>query len=134
MQYIGLQRQIRRNNRNSFFLLITFPLLLLGMLYIFLFFADKQDIESTNQHFLVGTPFVIIGVCIWFLIAWAGHARIIRMATGAKPLQRTENKRVYNLVENLCIQQGMKMPSVYVINDDSLNAFASGLSEKSYAV
>jgi heat shock protein HtpX len=134
MQYIGLQHQISRNNRNSFFLLITFPLLLLGMLYIFLFFADKQDIESTNQHFLVGTPFVITGVCIWFLIAWAGHATIIRMATGAKPLQRMENKRVYNLVENLCIQQGMKMPSVYVINDDSLNAFASGLSEKTYAV
>lgn len=134
MQYIGLQHQISRNNRNSILLLVTFPLLLLGMLYIFLFFADKQDIESTNQHFLTGVPFVITAVCIWFLIAWAGHATIIRMATGAKPIQRTENKRVYNLVENLCIQQGMKMPSVYVINDDSLNAFASGINERTYSV
>jgi heat shock protein HtpX len=134
MQYIGLQHQISRNNRNSFLLLITFPLLLLGMLYIFLFFADKQDVESANDHFLIGTPFVIIAVCTWFLIAWAGHATIIRMATGAKPLQRMENKRVYNLVENLCIQQGMEMPSVHVIDDDSLNAFASGINEKTYAV
>jgi heat shock protein HtpX len=134
MQYIGLQHQISHNNRNSFLLLITFPLLLLGMLYVFLFFADRQDVESTNQHFLTGVPFVIIGVCIWFLIAWGGHAAFIRMATGAKPLQRTENKRVYNLVENLCIQQGMKMPSIYIIDDDSLNAFASGINEKTYAV
>jgi heat shock protein HtpX len=104
------------------------------MLYIFLFFADKQDIESTNLHFLAGVPFVITAVCIWFLIAWGSHATIIRLATGAKPLQRTENKRVYNLVENLCIQQGMKMPSVYVINDDSLNAFASGINERTYSV
>ena len=134
MQYTGLQHQISRNNRNSILLLITFPLLLLGMLYIFLFFADKQDIESTNLHFLAGVPFVITAVCIWFLIAWGSHATIIRLATGAKPLQRTENKRVYNLVENLCIQQGMKMPSVYVINDDSLNAFASGINERTYSV
>src|SRR6476620_7055702 len=134
MQYIGLQYQISRNNRNSLLLLVTFPLLLLGMLYAFLFFADKQDIESTNQHFFGGVPFVIVGVCIWFLIAWAAHATIIRMATGAKPLERTQNKRVYNLVENLCIQQGMKMPSVYVIDDDSLNAFASGINEKTYSV
>jgi len=134
MQYIGLQHQISRNNRNSILLLITFPLLLLGMLYIFLFFADKQDIESTNLHFLAGVPFVITAVCIWFLIAWGSHATIIRLATGAKPLQRTENKRVYNLVENLCIQQGMQMPSVYIINDDSLNAFASGINERTYSV
>ena len=101
---------------------------------MFFFFADKQDVESTNEHFLTGVPFVIIVVCIWFLIAWAGHAAIIRMATGANPLLRTENKRVYNLVENLCIQQGMKMPSIYIIDDDSLNAFASGINEKTYAV
>ena len=74
MQYIGLQHQISRNNRNSFLLLITFPLLLLLECYMFSLFADKQDVESTNQHFLTGAPFVIIVVCIWFLIAWAGHA------------------------------------------------------------
>jgi heat shock protein HtpX len=134
MQYVGLYHQISRNNRNSFFLLIAFPTLLLGMFYIFFFFADKQDTELTNEHFLLVMPFVLIGVGIWFLIAWAGHAAFIRMATGAKPLERRENKRIYNLVENLCIQQGMAMPSVYIIDDDSLNAFASGINKKTYAV
>jgi len=134
MHYVGLQHQISRNNRNSFFLLITFPALLLGMFYAFFFFTDKQDPELVNQHFLMALPFVLIGVSIWFLIAWAGHAAFIRMATGARPLERIENKRVYNLVENLCIQQGMTMPSVYIIDDDSLNAFASGINTKTYSI
>lgn len=45
-----------------------------------------------------------------------------------------KNKRVYNLVENLCISQGMTMLKVYIIEDDSLNAFASGISKRSYSV
>ena len=134
MKYVGLQHQVSRNNRNSFLLLIAFPLLLLGMFYTFFFFTDKQDTELVNRHFLAALPFVLIGVSLWFLIAWAGHAAFIRLATGAGPLERMNNKRVYNLVENLCIQQGMPMPSVYVIDDDSLNAFASGINTKTYSV
>jgi heat shock protein HtpX len=134
MKYVGLTHQIQRNNRNSFLLLITFPVVLLGMFYVFFFFVDKQDIELTNQHFTQIIPFVLIGVSIWFLIAWAGHATFIRMATGSKPLERKENTRVYNLVENLCIQLGMKTPVIYIIDDDSLNAFASGINTSTYSV
>src|SRR5687768_6129290 len=134
MEYVGLQKQISRNNRYSLLLLIAFPALLLGMFYIFFFFADKQNIEAVNYHFLQVMPFVLIGVGIWFLIAWLGHSSFIRLATGSKPLERMENKRVYNLVENLCIQQGMTMPAVYVIEDDSLNAFASGINSKTFSV
>jgi heat shock protein HtpX len=59
---------------------------------------------------------------------------MIRMATGSKPLDRMTNKRVYNLLENLCISVGMKMPKLYIIPDDSLNAFASGVSEATYSI
>jgi heat shock protein HtpX len=134
MQYVGLSEQIRKNNKYSVLLLIAFPLLLLAMFYAFFFFYEKQKMELVNEHFLISLPFVIIGVGIWFLIAWAGHATFIRLATGAKPLERKENKRVYNLVENLCIQQGMTMPAVYVIEDDSLNAYASGINSKTFSV
>ena len=70
------------------------------------------------------------GVGIWFLIAWAGHNTFIKLSTGAKSLERKENKRVYNLLENICISQGMKMPKLNIIEDDSLNAFASGINDK----
>ena len=145
MKYTGLHQQIQRNNTNSFLLLIAFPALLLGMFYIIIYFIAKDNLSeypdenypiSTdhNTMFLSVVPFILIGVGIWFLIAWAGHAAFIRLATGAKPLERKENKRVYNLVENLCISKGMKMPNVNIIEDDSLNAFASGIDERSYTV
>ena len=134
MQYVGIQSQISRNNRFSFLLLIAFPILLIGMFYVFFFFVDKQDVDAVNQHFLTSIPFVIVGVLIWFLIAYTSNAAMIRYATGSQPLERKENMRVYNLVENLCIQLGMKTPNIYIIDDDSLNAFASGIDEKSYSI
>jgi heat shock protein HtpX len=134
MQYVGLDKQIRKNNFNSVLLLVAFPALLLGMFYAFFFFINDQNIDEANLQFIQVMPLVLIGVGIWFLIAWAGHATFIRLATGAKPLERTENKRVYNLVENLCISQGMVTPKIYVIEDDSLNAHASGISNSTFSV
>lgn len=145
MKYIGLHQQIQRNNFNSFLLLIAFPVLLLVMFYVVIYFIARDNASEYpgdnypisidhNAMFLTVVPFILIGVGIWFLIAWATHAAFIRLATGSKPLERKENKRVYNLVENLCISQGMKMPKINIIEDDSLNAFASGIDQKSYSV
>ncbi|MEI6276841.1 MAG: M48 family metallopeptidase, partial [Prolixibacteraceae bacterium] len=54
--------------------------------------------------------------------------------TGSQPLERMENKRVYNLVENLCISRGMKIPQIFIIEDTSLNAFASGINDRTFSV
>lgn len=134
MKYVGLSRQIQRNNFNSFLLLIAFPALLLGMFYALFFFTGDQNIDEANGNFIRIMPFVLTGTGIWFLIAWAGHSAFIRLATGSKPLERTENKRIYNLLENICISQGMKMPKLYIIEDDSLNAFASDINDNNYSI
>jgi heat shock protein HtpX len=141
MKYTGLHQQIQRNNTNSILLLIAFPALLLGMFYVIIYFIEQNNssgygdqTSAINSRFFSIVPFILMGVVLWFLIAWAGHTAFIRFATGAQPLKRTENIRVYNLVENLCIAGGMKMPDVYVINDHSLNAFASGIDEKSFSI
>jgi heat shock protein HtpX len=143
MRYIGLDKQIRKNNFNSLLLLIAFPVLLLAMMYAAVYFITKNQnahaesydtIYDPTNIFFNTAPVVLVAVGIWFLIAWVGHSAFIRLATGSKPLERKENKRVYNLIENLCIQSGMTMPKVYVIEDDSLNAFASGINEKTFSV
>lgn len=142
MKYIGLQSQISSNNRKSILLLISFPTLLLGLVWLFFLavniFMENDtisfNIDTVNNSFLYSAPYIFIGVLVWFLIAWFSHSSMIRRATGAKPLERKENKRVYNLVENLCISKGIKMPKIHLIEDDSLNAFASGLSDKTFAV
>jgi heat shock protein HtpX len=133
MEYIGIRTQIRKNNLNSVLLLAAFPILLLAMVYAFLFFTNN-NIDVTNSAFVSAAPFVIIGTAVWFLIAWLMQSSLISLATGSRPLERTENKRVYNLLENLCIANGMKMPKLFIIEDDSLNAFASGLDDSSYSI
>jgi heat shock protein HtpX len=140
MEYVGLQTQIWRNNFKSVMLLIAFPILLFGLTWLFFFiiqyYGNEEyfDIREVHYGFLKVFPFVTVGVSIWFLIAWFSHSSMIRRATSSKPLERKSNMRVYNLVENLCMSKGMKMPQVNIINDDSLNAFASGINEKTYTV
>ena len=137
MKYIGLNRQVWNNNIKSVVLLILFPLVILGLVWLFVFFVQPSGdfrLETANDMFLRSIPFVVAGVGLWFIIAWFSHTGMIEKATGSTPLSRKENKRIYNLVENLCIGSGMPMPKVNVINDDSLNAFASGINTSTFTV
>jgi heat shock protein HtpX len=139
VKYIGIQEQIRRNNRKSVLLLIAFPTVLLLSVYAVVFFMHFDpdygyDLDYINQNFLSIIPIVLVAVGIWFAIAYFGHTKMISMATGAKPLERKNNMKIYNLVENLCISQGMRMPKVEIIENSALNAYASGLNENTYTV
>jgi len=116
-----------------------FPIIFFGLTWLFFFFSSftvegGRSINQINNSFLTTTPFIIVGVIIWFTVAWFSHSSMINAATDSKPLARTENKRVYNLVENLCISSGMTMPKINIIEDDSLNAFASGLDNRTFTV
>ena len=134
--YVGLQEQIRSNNFKSFLILAGFPLLILAGVYAVLFFTydGANHLDEVNYLFLKTIPFVLIGVGIWFIIAYFGNAAMIQMASNSRPLERRENMRVYNLTENLCMTVGMKMPKLYIIDSPALNAFASGINEETYSV
>ena len=145
MQYVGIQTQQSRNNFRSLLLLCLFPCLVMGLLFAFCYLlhllAMNDDgltgaelLGYSTGMFIHLAPYVLGGVLIWFIIAYFANTSIINSATGSEPLSRMENKRVYNLVENLCMSQGMKMPNINIINDDSLNAFASGINERTYTV
>ena len=134
MQYLGIQQQITRNNTKSILFLLAFPLLILVGVYVVLYMLSDQDIEQTNTQFLSVVPIVLAGVGIWFVISYFFHTQMIQMATHSEPLERRDNKRVYNLTENLCMSVGMTMPKLYIIESDALNAFASGINEKTFAV
>ena len=143
MKYVGLHTQQARNNFRSVILLCLFPCLVLVLALLFSVllvhftsggYEDINVWEYSIALFMSFAPYLLIGVAIWFLIAYFANTAIIRSATGARPLERKENKRVYNLVENLCMAQGMTMPKVNVIEDDSLNAYASGINNSTYTV
>jgi heat shock protein HtpX len=139
MKYFGLQSQIWRNNTNSVLILVMFPIVFFVLTWLFFFFLSfnsevHRTLSQVNQSFLTTIPFIILGVTIWFIIAWFSHSAMINSATDSKPLARNDNKRVYNLVENLCIATGMITPKINIIDDDSLNAFASGINSKTFSI
>lgn len=138
MKYLGLQRQIWKNNTRSIILLVMFPLVFIALVFVFYFlfdfFQEEDVILDPVQSSFRTIPVVAVLVGIWFVFAWFSHSSMINKATGSRPLERKENKRIYNLVENLSITAGMTMPKVNIIEDDSLNAFASGINNKSYTI
>ena len=83
MKYVGMYTQIRRNNMLSVLLLLMFPLIILGTIWILLalvnylgtYYYDAHgnmvnqlDVEVVNGYFLSTIPWVILGVGVWFLI------------------------------------------------------------------
>jgi len=149
MKYVGMMTQIRRNNTRTMLLLVMFPVIILGMVWVFLallnYFGNgyydqygnvvhQLDAQTVNYYFMNAMPWVVGGVGVWFLIAYFSNAAMVKAATGARTLTRRENPRVYNIVENLCMTCNMDMPKINVVDDPQLNAFASGIDKKSYTV
>jgi heat shock protein HtpX len=138
MKYVGLQSQIWKNNIKSVFLLILFPVVIIVLIWLFFYFVTGQNtgqrLADTNINFVRFIPWVSLIILVWFLIAYFSHSTIIKKATGSVPLERMENKRIYNMVENLCIANGMPLPAINLIEDDSMNAFASGINKSTFTV
>lgn len=139
-QYLGIQAQKRRNNFRSMTMLAFFPYVIILLAWLFSLFiaaaVTDGDVTNTDISLIeLNTILIACGICLlWFLIAFFTHTSMIRAATGAKPLERRENKRVYNLVENLCMATQTVMPKINIIEDDALNAFASGINKKSFTL
>jgi len=143
---VGINTYIWNNNIKSILLLCAFPFLFFIM--DFLFFAGTAALSPMPvgadptpiivQQGLTGLAntwgYVVGGVGIWFVIAYFMHGSIIRAATHAKPLTRTEAPELYNILENLCISRGITMPALYIIETPAMNAFASGIDKKSYSI
>lgn len=143
MTYVGLHTQQVRNNMRSLMLLVCFPLIICVLVWLFFYLlASLQQspeysfdvLAFANAQTLQTLPWVGIVVGAWFFIAYMTNTSMVRSATGARPLERRENPRVYNIVENLTMTAGMPMPKVNVIDTPMLNAFASGIDNASYTV
>ncbi len=86
------------------------------------------------------TP-VIVGMVIAGLLALCGilysltsGAALVLRVSGAVPADPAQYPQLHNLVEALAIGEGIPKPAVYVINDPSPNAFATGVSPDKAAI
>ncbi|MCX7372972.1 MAG: M48 family metalloprotease [Alphaproteobacteria bacterium] len=133
---IGLSTHIWNNNARALLLLAGFPLLLAFMAFgiSVIFAAGSDSIVAAfadawhNLPWFFGLGLILAGA--WFAIALATHQRIMDWITGAHPVTRESDKRLWDLMETLCISRGETMPRLGLIETQARNAFASGLSRK----
>ncbi len=155
---------IASNNRKTFLLLLLFPLVLcfiviIAMVIAFYIIADTQfvydylypyahiiqnlNIEITEKNIYFWTaiayvlnmlPWVFGGGLLWMFISWNFGDKMILWGAEARPLELKDNPQIYRLVENVAIAAGLPRPNLYIINDNSLNAFATGRNPKHASV
>jgi heat shock protein HtpX len=79
-------------------------------------------------------PYSTGAAALWIVIAYFFHQSIIDAVTGGEDVTRQQQPRLYNLLENLCISRGIPMPKLKLVESDALNAYATGLNQRQYAV
>ncbi|MGH6888039.1 MAG: M48 family metallopeptidase [Rhizomicrobium sp.] len=156
---LGLTTWRQSNNIKSVALLAAFPVLLLVLLGAVFYFYDLVTGTGRAYGFgpwqalgivpVLGTggPFdfalsaivawwpIVLGVAaVWLLIGYLFNDSIIHMATGARPVTRQEQPELYNILENLCISRGLPTPKLYIVDSEVMNAYASGIDKRSYAI
>jgi heat shock protein HtpX len=142
MAAYGLYTHIQSNRRRSIALLIGLFFLVYVMTFAGALLAEAMLgdasldylLRAAQRDFIRALPFVTVGTVVWILIAYRFHQAMIDAVTGGREVTRQEEPRLYNLLENLCISRGIPMPKLKVMEDDALNAFATGLNPKQYSI
>jgi heat shock protein HtpX len=146
MRAVGLRTHIWANNTRSALLLAGFPVMLIGVIFgIQLILMGvgylpnsggtlEQDIALAASMLWGTIPLAVVVAGVWFSIAWFGNQAIIDVMTGARKVERTSEPELYNLLENLCISRGLTTPTLRIIEQQELNAYASGLREGHYSI
>lgn len=109
--------QIASNKRRSILLIIVFLAIVAGLDYV----ISRAFSWSQATFYLV-----LVAGAVYALISYFFSAQMAVSMSGARPVQKKDAPELYRVVENLTIAAGLPMPKVYIINDPSPNAFATG--------
>jgi heat shock protein HtpX len=112
--------QISTNKRKTVIMMLLFVALVGGLGWLFGVYSGEPAI----------TPYVLIGAAVYALLSYLAGTRMAMAMNGAHQIEKKDNPRLWRVVENLAITEGMPMPKVYIINDPAPNAFATGRDPK----
>lgn len=120
-----MYRAIAANKRNTVFIILLFIVIigLLGLLADYLY--------GGGFGIFIGT---LVGAGVYTLFQYFAAGSQALALAGAHPITKADNPRLYRIVENLAITEGLPMPRVYVIDDPAPNAFATGRDPKHASV
>jgi heat shock protein HtpX len=115
-----MYKAITANKRNTFFIIGLFVAIIAGLSIWW-----GQATGNGSSAILI---IVIAGLYATFQYFAAGSLAV--MMSGARQIEKKDNPRLWNIVENLAITEGMPMPKVYIVEDPAPNAFATGRDPK----
>jgi heat shock protein HtpX len=117
--------QISANKRKTYLIFIVFLAMVLGLSWLFgiLITGDTSFTPVISIGFFIGS-------IIYALITYFAGSKMATAANGAKEIKKRDNPRLYRIVENLAITEGLPMPRVFIMEDQALNAFATGRDPK----
>lgn len=117
---------IAANKRKTYIIMVLFVLIIsgLGWLYSYIWGGNAPSI----------TIGVLIGALIYTLISYYSASKIALAVNGAKQIEQKDNPRLYRIVENIAITEGLPTPAVYIMEDAAPNAFATGRDPNHAAV
>ncbi|HNZ86455.1 MAG TPA: M48 family metallopeptidase [bacterium] len=118
---MNLYNQISSNKKKTVVLIIFFIVFILALGYLFSYLF-----EWGYSGLILA---IIISIAMSMMSYYSGD-KVALFASGAKQITKEENPYVYRMVENLSIASGNPMPQVYIMNDESINAFACGRDPK----
>lgn len=107
---------IAANKRNTVFIILIFLVVIGGLGFLVGWFYDRWWVGIV----------VLVFAGLYALFQYFVAASETLALAGARQIQKADNPRLYRIVENLAITDGLPMPKVYIINDPAPNAFATG--------
>jgi len=111
-----LYKQKDKNIRKTWFLIFIFLIFIIGLGWVF---------SYQFQSPIILIIAVIFSSLMSFVSYWYSDKIVLKMSK-AKEVKHEENPDLYHIVENLCITAGLPMPKIYIIDEMSPNAFATG--------
>jgi len=111
-----MYRAIAKNKRNTVLIILLFLLIIGGLGALAAYVYNSPSIAVTVIVIAVG----------YATIQYFAASRLAISISGGQEIQKADNPRLYRIVENLSITDGLPMPKVYIINDPAPNAFATG--------
>lgn len=116
---------IAKNKRKTFYIMVIFIAFVTLIVWIF----DKYLGGSTGV-FYGG----LIGASVYAIVTYYAGSKMALAVNRAREIQKSDNPRLWRTVENLAITDGLPMPRVFIMDDPSPNAFATGRDPKHSAV
>ena len=119
-------KDVKKNKSKTFMIVIVFFTLVSLLVY----YLSLMFFENT----FIPVIFALFFSFITSFLSYYNSDKIVLKLSGARVATREEFLQLNDSLEGLCIAGGLPVPKLYIMNDSSMNAFATGRNPKNAVV